>query len=92
MELSSIRRYYSLKPDMAFGWRPEDIHGAPIPMYFDYECNDLPVNVETGWDFPVYFIGNRFSDSLHMHHRFANKPKMMGPDDIPSYHFKFPPN
>jgi len=37
MELTSVRRYYSLKPDMAFGWRPEDIHGAPIPMYFDYE-------------------------------------------------------
>ena len=44
MELASVRRYYSLKPDMAFGWRPEDIHGAPIPMYFDYEQNDLPVS------------------------------------------------
>ena len=27
-----------------------------------------------------------------MHQRFANKTKMLGPDEIPSYHFKFPPN
>ena len=44
MELASVRRYYSLKPDMAFGWRPEDIHGAPIPMHFDYEQNELPMS------------------------------------------------
>ena len=92
MELASVRRYYSLKPDMAFGWRPEDIHGAPIPMYFDYEQNELPTNTETGCDYPIYYLGNRFSDSLDMHQRFANKVKMLGPDEISSYHFKFPPN
>ena len=92
MELTSVRRYYSLKPDMAFGWRPEDIHGAPIPMYFDYEQNDLPVRHDTGAYFPIYYIGGRFSDSLDMHFRFSNKQKMLGPDEIPSYVFKFPPN
>ena len=61
-------------------------------MYFDYEQNDLPVVPETGYDYPIYYIGNRFNDSLDMHHRFANKQKMLGPDQIPSYHFKFPPN
>lgn len=61
-------------------------------MHFDYEQNDIPTNPETGLDFPVYFIGNRFTDSLDMHRRFANKAKMLGPDEIPSYHFKFPPN
>ena len=92
MELTSVRRYYSLKPDMAFGWRPEDIHGAPIPMYFDYEQNELPTRPDTGQDFPIYYLGNRFNDSLDMHHRFANKVKMLGPDEIASYNFKFPPN
>jgi len=26
-----------MKPDMIFGWRPDDITGAPIPMHFDFE-------------------------------------------------------
>lgn len=37
MDLPAASRQYSLKPDMRFGWRPEDVHGAPIPMIFDYE-------------------------------------------------------
>jgi len=61
-------------------------------MHFDYEQNDIPTNPETGVDYPVYYIGNRFTDSLDMHNRFANKAKMLGPDEIPSYRFKFPPN
>ena len=67
MELTSIRRQYSLRPDMIFGWKPEDIHGAPIPMHFDYETNSLPVDTKTGFEFPVYYIGKRYSDSLDMH-------------------------
>ena len=42
-------------------------------MYFDYEQNDLPVNPATGLDHPVYYLGSRFTDSLDMHLRFANK-------------------
>ena len=48
MELTSIRRQYSLRPDMIFGWKPDDIHGAPIPMNFDYETNGLPLDLKTG--------------------------------------------
>jgi hypothetical protein len=77
---------------MCCSWRPEDIHGAPIPMHFDYEQNDIPTYSETGAEYPIYYIGNRFTDSLDMHNRFANKAKMLGPDEIPSYRFKFPPN
>ena len=61
-------------------------------MYFDYEQNELPINPQTQQEFAPYYIGGRFTDSLDMHHRFANKTSMLGPDDIPSYHFKFPPN
>ena len=61
-------------------------------MRYDYEQNEVPMNPETGADFPIYFLGSRFNDSLGMHHRFAHRLKMLGPDEIPSYHFKFPPN
>jgi hypothetical protein len=37
MDFVSEHVTYSIKPDMIFGWRPDDITGAPIPMYFDYE-------------------------------------------------------
>jgi hypothetical protein len=56
-----------MKPDMQFGWRPEDIHGAPIPMVFDYETFEILKNPETKTVFPVYFYGNRFVDSISMH-------------------------
>ena len=92
MELTNIRRNYSLRPDMVFGWKPDDIHGAPIPLHFDYETNEMPYNPKTDCEFPIYFIGKRYVDSLIMHRQFANKKKMLGPDEIPSYHFKFPPH
>ena len=77
---------------MVFGWKPDDIHGAPIPMHFDFETNELPINMQTQNEFPIYYIGKRYNDSLLMHRQFANKKKMLGPDEIPSYHFKFPPH
>ena len=67
MELTSIRRQYSLRPDMIFGWKPEDIHGAPIPMNFDYESGNLPIDATSGFEFPIYYIGKRYNDSLGMH-------------------------
>lgn len=92
MPLPSVEKQYSLKPDMQFGWRPEDVRGAPIPMYYDFETFDIPINPETKIEYPSYYIGPRFQDSLEMHKSFANKSKMVGPDNYPSYHFKFPPN
>ena len=75
---------------MAFGWRPTDIVGAPIPMYFNYESPHLPINPETKSERPIYYIGKRYNDSLLMHKSFANKAQS-GIDELPSYHFKFPP-
>ena len=92
MELTNIRRNYSLRPDMVFGWQPNDIHGAPIPLRFDFEANEVPINPATQNEYPIYYLGKRYSDSLSMHRQFANKSKMLGPDEIPSYHFKFPPH
>ena len=91
MDLAPAQEKHSLKPDMTFGWRPENIHGAPIPMFFDYEANDLPINPQTNMEFPVYFIGQRFTDTLSMHKKFANIPKMLGPDALPGYYFRMPP-
>lgn len=61
-------------------------------MYYDFETFDIPVNPETKTEYPPYYIGPRYGDSLEMHRQFANKTKAMGPDECPSYHFKFPPN
>ena len=35
-------RQHSLKPDMVFGWRPDNVIGAPIPMFYDFESFELP--------------------------------------------------
>jgi len=90
--LPSVNEKYSLKPDMVLGGRPDDVRGAPIPMYYDFETFDIPVNPDTKTEYPPYYIGPRYGDSLEMHRQFANKTKAVGPDECPSYHFKFPPN
>lgn len=77
---------------MAFGWRPEDVHGAPIPLYYDFETFDPPYSPIFGTEFAPYYIGYRFNNSLEMHKQFANKLKATGPESFPAYHFKFPPN
>lgn len=81
-----------MKPDMQFGWRPEDVHGAPIPMNFDYETYEIPQNPETKTCFPVYFYGNRFIDSITMHKSFSNRDFATGADSLlPAYFMRFPP-
>ena len=62
-----------------------NIHGAPIPLYFDYEVFDIPNNPMTNEEYEVAYYGHHFKDSLEMHKAYANK----APD---SYQFKFPPN
>jgi hypothetical protein len=77
---------------MAFGWRPTNIVGAPIPLYFNYEQAPLPINPDTKMERPIYYQGKRYVDSLLMHRNYANKVEATGADErIPSYHFKFPP-
>lgn len=71
-----ITEQYSLKPDMVFGWKPQDIQiaGAPIPLYFDYESYDdgqMPVHPVSGEELQVSYYGPRFRDSLEMHRAFA---------------------
>lgn len=38
----------SMSSDMKFGWKPkEEISGAPIPIYYDFEPFKVPVNPTT---------------------------------------------
>jgi hypothetical protein len=72
MDLVCETRQYSMKPDMLFGWRPEDITGAPIPMHFDFEQFEICRNSQTNQPYPVYYYGHRYIHSITMHRQFAN--------------------
>ena len=48
------------------------VKGAPIPLYFDYETYDLPVDPNTLEEYIVTYYGNRFRDSLEMHKHFTS--------------------
>jgi cytosolic carboxypeptidase protein 2/3 len=90
-----ITASYSLKPDMMYGWKPDisNIHGAPIPLYFDYEDMEVPINPQTDEEYPVTYYGPRFRDTLEMHKAFANKTiQELLHGEIQTYKFKFPPN
>lgn len=92
MDLVSDARQYSMKPDMIFGWRPDDIQGAPIPLYFDFEQFEICKNPATQTPYPVYYYGKRYIHSITMHRQFANQSKASGPDStLSSYHMRFPP-
>jgi len=58
---------------MAEGWRPTNVVGAPIPMYFSYELAPFPTNPDNGKNRPIYYQGKRYVDSLRMHHNYANR-------------------
>lgn len=59
-----IKEQHSLKPDMMFGWKPKgQVHGAPIPLYYDFEEFELPLNPLTKEEIPVHYYGPRFKDS-----------------------------
>lgn len=47
MDFVDINKQFSMKPDMLFGWRPDDITGAPIPMHFDFELFEILKNPST---------------------------------------------
>ena len=43
-----ISKGMSMSPDMKFGWKPkQDINGAPIPLYYDFEPFEIPTNPNT---------------------------------------------
>ena len=88
-------------PDMRFGWKPkETILGAPIPLYYDYETFEVPININTKEEFLVNYLGPRIGNSLDMHKAFANindsekiNQQIHGISSLAkTYQFKFPPN
>jgi cytosolic carboxypeptidase protein 2/3 len=59
---------------MRLGWKPvTDVSGAPIPLYYDYETFDLPVNPMTGEQYDMIYMGPRYKHSIGMHKSFANR-------------------
>ena len=49
-----------------------NVHGAPIPLYFDYESFDIPINSINNKEYDILYYGHRFKDSLEMHRTYAN--------------------
>jgi hypothetical protein len=75
---------------MRLGWKPvTDVSGAPIPLYYDFEVFDLPVNPLNGEELPIIYLGYRYRHSIAMHKAFANR---ILPNNRLSYTFKEPPN
>jgi hypothetical protein len=69
-----IRSGVSLLPDMKFGWRPKEVTiGAPIPLYYDYEPFEVPINPNNGKKYDPHYIGPRPKHSIEVHRLFANK-------------------
>jgi hypothetical protein len=62
-----------MKPDMIFGWRPDDVTGAPIPMHFDFESFEILRNPSTQTNYPIYYYGKRYQHSITMHRQFSNR-------------------
>ena len=92
MDLVDEWKHYSMKPDMVFGWRPDNVQGAPIPFHYDSVNLEVCRNPATKQPYPVYFFGKRYVHSVSMHRAYANLPKASGPPtEQASYPMKFPP-
>jgi hypothetical protein len=43
---------------MKFGWKPkEEISGAPIPLYYDFEPFEVPLNPLTNAEYEPIYLG-----------------------------------
>jgi len=69
-----IKSGISIAADMKFGWRPQvkEVHGAPIPLHYDFEPFYVPINPATNKPFQVLFLGERIRTSIDVHKKFAN--------------------
>jgi hypothetical protein len=63
-----------MKPDMIFGWQPEDepCQGAPIPLFYDYEVFDEPEEDPLLPGPMVIFYGFRPANTHVVHKQFAH--------------------
>lgn len=56
-----VKSGISLAPDMKFGWKPTALEiSVPIPLYFDYEEDDLdqsPLDRVTKKKLPIIYYG-----------------------------------
>jgi hypothetical protein len=52
--------------------------GAPIPLYYDYEPFEIPINSSTNEEFDPIYLGVRPRHSLEVHKLFGNKELIKG--------------
>ena len=73
-----IKSGVSIAADMRFGWKPQqkEVHGAPIPLHYDFETNEIPINPVTNKPFTVLYHGTRIETSIAVHKKFANIDNM----------------
>ena len=77
-------------PDMKLGWKPkEQAVAPPIPLYYDYEPFEVPINPITNKPYEVVYYGPRFKHSIEIHRCFANRKRFNGK---PTYRYKNPSN
>ena len=69
-----IKSGVSIAADLRFGWRPneKELHGAPIPLHYDYEHFKVPINPATQKPFIVQYLGPRMQTSHDVHKKFGN--------------------
>ena len=80
----------SMIPDMRLGWKPKEATtGAPIPLYYDYEPFEIPINPFTNKYYEPVYLGPRLKHSIEIHKLYANKKRFNGQ---PSYFYKWPTN
>jgi hypothetical protein len=65
----------SVKYDIKDGWKPkkEEISGAPIPLYYDYDQFKIPIDPQTLKPFVPLYFGPRIFNSLKLHKQYAAK-------------------
>ena len=69
-----IRSVASMEADLKMGWRPNEgeLHGDPIPLYYDFESFTVPKDPLSQKPFLVQYRGPRIQTSYDVHKKFAN--------------------
>lgn len=78
-----VKSGIDLQPDMIHGWRPKTtavIFGAPIPLHYNFDHHEMPVDPATQKPYEALYLGPRIPTSLQVHKSFANRNKATSAD------------
>jgi hypothetical protein len=75
-EPNPLVHHGSLQHDIKLGWKPQqvmNVAGAPIPLHYNFEHFNPPINPLTNTEYEAFYLGPRHANSHGVHKAYARQ-------------------